>query len=254
MITEETIKKLDDLKIDELYQNGASTAELRKEFHLAYNTLRQYFIIKKIPIHPARRRKSLRPPAPIGQKFGMWTVVSTEVKSGNECGKKDRSLYWLVQCECGQLAWKNHISLQNGTTTKCKKCGNKSFITENGEVKTNAVILYKYNQTQNNIPTRTHRGRRNPLKFNLSLTKIEELYEQQNHQCALSGISIEPDLTKRLQQQNLSIDRIDSFKDYEDDNIQLVDKRINMMKGSLSNEEFIELCIKVADFQRSKHN
>ena len=55
-----------------------------------------------------------------------------------------------------------------------------------------------------------------------------------------------------MNKQNLSIDRIDSFKGYEKDNIQLVDKRINMMKGSLSNEEFIELCTKVADFNRNE--
>lgn len=55
------------------------------------------------------------------------------------------------------------------------------------------------------------------------------------------------DLSKPLSQQNLSVDRIDSNKGYEPDNIQLVDKRINMMKQSLSNDEFIELCCKVAE-------
>lgn len=50
----------------------------------------------------------------------------------------------------------------------------------------------------------------------------------------------------------MSIDRIDSSKNYENDNVQLVDKRINMMKGSLSNEEFVNLCTKVAEFNRNR--
>lgn len=68
----------------------------------------------------------------------------------------------------------------------------------------------------------------------------------QQHKCCFSGISLEPDKTKTLQEQNLSIDRKDSYKGYTLDNIQLVDKRINMMKGSLSDEEFVDLCVKVA--------
>ncbi len=53
-----------------------------------------------------------------------------------------------------------------------------------------------------------------------------------------------------MQQQNMSIDRIDSNIGYEEGNIQWVDKRINMMKGSLSNEEFIELCTKVSEYNK----
>lgn len=34
------------------------------------------------------------------------------------------------------------------------------------------------------------------------------------------------------------------------DNVQLVDKKINMMKGTLSNEEFIDLCKKVAEYNK----
>ena len=72
------------------------------------------------------------------------------------------------------------------------------------------------------------------------------MYEKQGHKCALSGMSIEPDISKTLNQQMMSIDRIDSYKGYEPDNIQLVDKRINMMKGSLTDKEFIDLCVNVA--------
>lgn len=50
----------------------------------------------------------------------------------------------------------------------------------------------------------------------------------------------------------MSIDRINSDIGYEEGNIQWVDKRINMMKGSLSNKEFIELCTKVAKYNKNE--
>lgn len=250
MITEETIERLDNLRIGEQYVEGKSTTELQKEYKLSWNTLHQYFIVKGIQSRPAKRRESSRPKAPKGAKFGLWTVMSEEVKAGRELidGSKDRTLYWLCQCVCGHLAWKNSTQLKSGASTRCKKCGNKSYLKDGEFVNTNAIIKFKYDQTINGLPTRIHRGRRKELTFNLSLDYLNDLYEQQNHKCALSGISLEPNLSLTMQQQNMSIDRIDSNGGYEEDNVQWVDKRINMMKGTLSNEEFIELCTIVAKY------
>lgn len=253
MITERTIQKMDELKIGEEYlEKGKSMDELTKEFGFSYNTLRQYFLVKGIQARPSKRRKSLRSNAPIGAKFGLWTVVSDEVKAGREVmeGSKDRALYWLCQCTCGNLAWKNPAHLKNGSSTRCKKCGNKSYLTDEGFADSNAVIKYKYTQTINALPTRRHRGRRPPLTFNVSLEYLNNLFESQNHKCALSGLSIEPDLVTPVSKQSMSIDRIDSNIGYEEGNIQWVDKRINMMKGTLSNEEFIELCTMVANYNK----
>lgn len=46
---------------------------------------------------------------------------------------------------------------------------------------------------------------------------------------------------------NVSIDRIDSSIGYLPSNIQLVDKRINMLKNILPQDEFIDLCKLVAN-------
>ena len=250
MIKEETITRYNELEIDKKYQEGMSTTEICKTFKISWNQLHQYFIIKGVQTRPAKRRESLRPKAPIGRKFGLWTVVSDEVKSGNQVSSisNSRNLYWLVQCECGELAWRNSAVIQSGKSTRCKKCGNKVYIDESGMAKVNSIILSKYNQTIQGLPTRKHRGRKSELTFNISVEYLNNLYEEQNHICALSGISLEPDLNLTMQQQNMSIDRINSNIGYEEGNIQWVDKRINMMKGSLSNEEFIELCIKVAEY------
>lgn len=254
MIKEETIRRLDDLKIGEEYMNGSTTTEIQKKYSISWNTLHQYFIVRGIQSRPKKRRETLRPKAPIGAKFGLWAVVSDEVKVGSEVvkGSKTRHLYWLCQCACGELAWKNPIHLKNGTSTRCKKCGNKSFIEKDGSINTNAIILSKYYQTLQGLPTRRHRGNKPELTFNITVKYLNDLYESQGHKCALSGISLEPNLSLTVQQQNMSIDRIDSNIGYEVGNVEWVDKRINMMKGSLSNEEFIKLCTLVADYNRGK--
>lgn len=45
---------------------------------------------------------------------------------------------------------------------------------------------------------------------------------------------------------NISIDRIDNDVDYVESNVQLVCQAINIMKGTLEDEEFIRLCKSVA--------
>lgn len=254
MIKEETIKRYDELGIDKKYLEGMSSTEIYKTFKISWNQLHQYFVVKGIQSRPAKRRESLRPKAPKGKKFGLWTVVSEEIKSGSQTPSNlnSRSLYWLVQCECGELAWRNSRVLQSGKSTRCKRCGNKAYIDKTGVAKVNSIILSKYNQTKHGLPTRRYRGRKPELTFNITVDYLNNLYESQNHTCVLSGISLEPNLSLTMQQQNMSIDRINSNIGYEEGNIQWVDKRINMMKGSLSNEEFIELCTKVSEYNKGK--
>jgi len=45
-----------------------------------------------------------------------------------------------------------------------------------------------------------------------------------------------------MKQQTASLDRIDSSKGYIEGNVQWVHRKINMMKQSYTQEEFIELC------------
>lgn len=249
MITNKTIQKLESFNIETLYTKGESTESLSKKFKVSTTTIRQYLRIKGVPIRSAKnvRTRSL---APKGSIFGLWTVISDEVKTGKELNtnSKSRTSYWLCQCICGNISWKNSSHLKNGSSTRCKNCGNKSYLKDGKFQIINSVVKYKVEQTLNNIPNRIHRGNKKELTFNLSLDFMNDLFEKQGRKCALSGLSLEPDLSLTMNKQFMSIDRIDSNGGYEEDNVQWVDKRINMMKGSLSNEEFIELCTHVAKF------
>ena len=82
--------------------------------------------------------------------------------------------------------------------------------------------------------------RRNII-FNITIKEVWDLYIKQNKKCALSGLDIS------FKDKTASIDRIDSSKGYTIDNIQIVEKNINIMKRNFSLEYFYYLCKNVVN-------
>lgn len=80
------------------------------------------------------------------------------------------------------------------------------------------------------------------LSFHLSLQDLWGALVAQDHRCAISGLvlTLDPRATPHLT--NASVDRVDSALGYEPGNIQWVHKDINMMKGCLTTQDFIQLC------------
>lgn len=73
---------------------------------------------------------------------------------------------------------------------------------------------------------------------------IEDAYnqlEKQGFKCALTGIDL-----PWSEESGMSIDRIDSKKEYELNNIQLVHKDVNLMKNHFNEDYFIHICKLVA--------
>jgi hypothetical protein len=77
-------------------------------------------------------------------------------------------------------------------------------------------------------------------EWELSPEIVDTIYSEQKGRCALSDIPI--GWSTVGWDHTASIDRIDNDVGYTEDNIQLVHKRVNMMRGSLPVEEFIEIC------------
>lgn len=77
-------------------------------------------------------------------------------------------------------------------------------------------------------------------RLHLSLEEIKTIYIKQQGLCALSKVPMTcikiPNIKKV--HTNLSIDRIDSTRGYDLDNIQLVCAIVNIMKSSLTMQEF----------------
>ena len=85
--------------------------------------------------------------------------------------------------------------------------------------------------------------------------KLDDVYligEKQNWKCAFTGVDLQFERGgtnwggKWCNPFSCTIDRIDSSKGYVKGNIQLVIWKINCIKKDLSDDEFIDLCKKVA--------
>lgn len=87
------------------------------------------------------------------------------------------------------------------------------------------------------IGTRLRRLKKD--RSDLSADFILALYEVQRGRCAITGRRMTIGTTKPT---NISIDRIDSSRPYERDNVQLVCLAVNYMKHELSQDDFIDWC------------
>ena len=76
----------------------------------------------------------------------------------------------------------------------------------------------------------------------LSIDKLEEIWNNQNGKCALTGWEMTMILGKGNVDTNASIDRIDSEKDYIEGNVQFVCRAINIFKSNMKEKDLIELC------------
>ena len=117
----------------------------------------------------------------------------------------------------------------------CKKCSNK---TNHPSGMVGAVRLAWFESFSKSAISRGY-------SWNLTPEELNEMHEEQDGLCALSGLSI--GWSKVGWEHSASIDRLDNDKGYFLDNIQLVHKKINMMRGSLTVDDFLELCQAVAN-------
>lgn len=128
-------------------------------------------------------------------------------------------------------------SLREGK--ECKKCSNsKTDNCHRGWYR--GIRISWFNKFKTNARLRG-------LDWDITLDDVANLYEQQEGLCALTGWSIVFPECGHPQTSLASIDRIDSSFGYLKENIQLVDKRVNMMKQSYTQEEFVLVCKAVAD-------
>lgn len=77
-------------------------------------------------------------------------------------------------------------------------------------------------------------------EFSLTEEYMQSVLEKQNYRCALTNIPFDNADNK------MSIDRIDSSKDYVPENVWLVTKAVNVMKRDLTVQKFISCCQLVA--------
>ncbi len=171
----------------------------------------------------ATNRKDL-----IGKEFGKLTVIKDTEK------RKNRRPVYLCLCKCGKEVEVNGKYLLSGDT---KSCGCFSKGNAHNRNCVGAITSSFWTHIKQSAKVRG-------IPFELSREEAWDLWNKQEGKCVLSKIplSLVVNFRDQYKEQTASLDRIDSNKPYTVDNVQWVHKRINIMKNSMSNSEFIGWC------------
>lgn len=131
-----------------------------------------------------------------------------------------------------------------GIQSQCRDCHKKK------------MIVYYSKNTEEKFWTKLWKDlKRNATKRNIDvyITKedIINCFNNQNGYCALSGEKLATEFIpykgRGNRPTNASVDRIDSNKSYNKDNIQIVSSLINTIKWDMSMAQFHYICKKVVD-------
>lgn len=138
----------------------------------------------------------------------------------------------------------SNIKCRNYYSNECKDCESK-------RKKRSRIVSYDNNIEKfftgllNGCKGRARRSKN--FNFDLTLEQVLDLYEKQNHKCALSGLEMTTIKGSGHLILNASIDRIDPGKDYSISNIRLICNHVNMMRSNLSDEELLMFCKNILD-------
>lgn len=169
-------------------------------------------------------------------KFGKLLVV------GRTDSKKNNSM-WLCLCDCGKQINVLGCSLKSGATRSCGCLSRESLWKGFGEISGTYWGRCKSGAKNRGIP------------FNLNIEDAWEKFLSQDRKCSLSGrlLVFNPQYcnprSKEKEWQTASLDRIDSLKGYEINNIQWVHTYVNYMKCDIDQDEFIQFCKEIATYR-----
>lgn len=224
------MKQLDLDLINELYyKQNQSRQQIADALGVAKITLLRFLERESIVLG----RRGYQVPELKGQVFGRLTVESYVGK--NKHGKNR----WLCQCSCGNNKVIDQASFTRGLTTSCGCLKNSIAFKGYGDISRNY-----WRKTQKSA---AQRG----LDFSITIEKAWEIFISQDNRCAISGVEI--NLCRDYnssRKQSASIDRIDSSLGYVEGNIQWVHKQINFMKGNMRDEDFVSMCVLVAEYHK----
>lgn len=161
-----------------------------------------------------------------GAKYGRLLVLEYHA-----C--KNKQATWLCQCDCGNQVIVGGAQLRNGQTKSCSCLRKERYNWAGyGEMGNQYWYIIK------------HHAKARGHKVTITLQYIWELFVQQNRRCALTGwpITVVSDYRNHKVEQTASLDRIDSKKGYEEDNVQWVHKDVNQLKWTFTEQYLFELC------------
>lgn len=187
-----------------------------------------------------------------GTVFGKWTVLSKAPREGKNGGRR-----YNCRCICGleKAVWSYH--LRAGHSSSCLSCASAKRPSSNKEARAPRAGWTGHGDISGNFwsslkgKASKRTGKTKSWDFILTIEDAWDLFLHQNRCCALTGTLL-VFADKDNKGRTASLDRIDSTKGYNIDNVQWVHKDINMMKRGFSQEYFIKMCCLVALFSGQK--
>lgn len=142
---------------------------------------------------------------------------------------------WCKKCSgCNEeqaYTRKDHAKQSQLRDWQCKKCVAKSKGFSNNQPVGDKQRIY--NKFSKSAKSRN-------ISWNLTL---EEMFSKYEGKCALTGW----DIDIKYYNETASLDRIDSSKGYELNNIQWVHNMVNMSKNKYTQEAFINMCLCISN-------
>jgi hypothetical protein len=162
---------------------------------------------------------------------------------------KDRknSIIWKCKCSCGNICSysTDHLTRRKNPVKSCG-CLKKLSGPRHKDWKGHGEINRSW--WSRHIRPELYQKRNPPIKVEIDIEYIWNLFLKQERKCALTGINLKIALDSN--DNTASLDRIDSSIGYVDGNVQWVHKHINFMKRIYSQDYFIEMCKKVAEHNK----
>jgi hypothetical protein len=169
----------------------------------------------------------------INDSFSNLIIRELEFKNVNN--KSFLSAY--CECVCGNFKW---IRVSNLVRNHTKSCGCILYISKIENYKEISGVWFALCR---------RRAKYRKIPFNITPEDVWSVWEKQNFRCALTGESLVwPYRISGVWYGDASIDRVDSKKPYDIDNIQIVHKDVNFIKLDHIQEKFIDICRRVAAF------
>ena len=183
----------------------------------------------------------------VGKRFCRLLVVK-------QAPSRDKRTRWWCLCDCGVQKEMSSKNLLNGHTRSCG-CLQREKVRANKCRKGLRPSNWKGigDMSSSHWKRICWCARVRGLEISITHQYCVDLFQAQQGKCALSGQQIKfTDIGDETRSTGTaSLDRIDSSKGYIPGNVQWVDKRIQRMKSNFPQNEFIELCRMVSDFQKT---
>lgn len=211
---------------------------------LSHNSIAKYYkcnrstVIRWFQFYNIKSRKGSQFLDLTNRQFNSLLVIKRAPNA------KNGDTQWYCNCQCGKSVIARSSDLQRNNHNSCRSCASsKERPIQKKRCKYPLIQKTLWNKYKASA------ARRN-IQFDISIEYGHQLLQAQDYKCALTGrlLIIPIKATKQNRPDcTASIDRIDSSKGYIQGNIQWVHKHVNIMKQSLSQEEFINICKEVCD-------